>query len=617
MTTEPRTTVLSALYHQEGYISAVWETSPSVALTAFALTITYLREGGLGRDAWAVEDGLARAAGLPYRFEPGVQYALIVTPFDGEQLLPSSPPMPIANPLRSVADDDRAAEADSGGAATDGSANPYRLEFVERLPYTPLFIDAGWNVVKVKLSGLDGKALDKQPIHWRVPPEFKGVRLEKTNPTTTGPDGVAANRIRIDRGAQVSDLLTVSAWYEPLNGASGIWANHVAALFEAVEVRVFCSFARDSAHPWTSGGTPKADELVTATATVLDDRSRPVRGLRMAWRMHPNAASAAYEPTAHGGLRQLAWTDAPLYERGFAAYTTELGRTTIKFANYAPQIMGVAPTVNAEEYPYHVMFSAVDLGTGNGTAVGLPLVGGVLDLDRYPDTVPVTVSPDVGVSCDAAIWLNDGFVARVYIGTAEQPGLVRVPSEYFVPGERNGIGYIKSDVFGNGADSILSKFGVRGQARIPQPTPGGTLAEPRFVARDVRIVNDSVIAGGLALWIPADTAIAAGDEIRLRIYLEGYYQNTDFKRYGFYEMTHGVQVGDVADGFLLIVDEAELHGYAASLKGEPGRFVAQYVAVASVGTTRYSKLLSQAMVTTVLDQASDWVAFDRELPASA
>jgi hypothetical protein len=614
MTTESRTTVLTARYHHEGYISAVWETSPRVALKAFALTVTYVRQGSSGQNTLAVEDGLARAAGLPYQFEPGVQYELIVTPFDGEGFLSPSRPVPIANPLQVVAGDDRFNEAAEAGARADGGADDrYRLEFVERLPYTPLFVDSGWNVVKAKLIGPDGKPLVKQPIHWRVPPEYKGVRLEKSVPTPTDDEGVAANRIRIDRGAQVPGLLTVSAWYLPPSSATDAAAHHTAALFESVEVRVFCSFARDSAHPWTSVGTPQPDELVTATATVLDDRSRPVRGLRLAWRMHPNAASAAYEPAVHGGLRKLAWTDTPAYEQGFGVYTGELGRTTIKFANYAPQIMGVAPTVNAEEYPNHAMFSAVDLGTGQGTAVGLPLAGGVLDLDQYPDTVPVKVSPDVGVSCDAAIWLNDGFVATVYIGTAEQPGLVRVPSEYFVPGEQpNRIGDIKSGIFGNGTDSVLSRFRVRGQAHIPRPTPGGTLAEPRFDARGVRIVNDSVIAGGLAVRIPAYAAIAAGDEVRLRIYLEGYYQNTEFKRHGFYEMTHGVQASDVADGFLLVVDEAELRGYAASPKGERGRFVAQYVVAAPAGTKRYSKLLSQDMATTVADQPSEWVAFDRE-----
>ncbi len=612
MTMAPRTTVLTARYHLEGYISASWDTSAPLALAAFALTITYVGQGSSGQDTWAVEDGMAGAAGLPYQFQPGVQYELIVTPFDGAGFVAPSRPFPIANPLHHVTDDP-STESASGGALAGGPASNYRLEFIERLPYTPLFIDSGWNVVKVKLVGADGRPLDKQSIHWRVPPDYKGVRLEKANPTTTGHDGVAANRIRIDRGAQVPDLLTVSAWYVPPGAPTEEPEHHVTALFESVQARVFCSFAKDSAHPWTTGGTPEPDELVTATATVLDDRSRPVRGLRMAWRMHPNAASAAYEPTVYGGLRKLEWTDTPAYERGFGVNTNELGRTTIKFANYAPQIMGVAPTVNSEEYPDHVMFSAVDLGTGSGIAVGLPLEGGVLNLDRYPDTVPVTVSTDVGVTCDASIWLVDGFVATVYIGTATQPGLVKVPSEYFVPGEQaNRIGYIKSGIFGNGTDSVLSKFRVRGAPRLPQPTPGGTLAEPRFEASGVEVVNDSVVAGGLALRIPAYTAIAAGDEVDLRIYLEGYYANTEFKRHGFHEMTHGVQTSDTADGFVLIVDEAELRGFAASLKNERGRFVAQYVVSAASGTKRYSKPLSKDMVTTVADQPSDWAAFDRE-----
>ena len=612
--TRSTTKVLSARYHEEGYVSAQWETTSPVALKSFALTITYEKKDGAGQHSFPVDDGLARTAGWPYTFEPGVLYKLVVTPFDGEGFQWPSPAFEIPNPLRPVADDTPPTGTQSDAAAHSGSPESYRLQFVERLPYTPLLIDAGWNVLKVKLTSADGKPLAKQPIHWRIPPGTQGVRLEKANPTSTGADGIAANRIYIDRGALMPSLLTVSAWYEPPGGRLDETAYHVAELFESAEVRVFCSFVRDSAHPWTDGPIPENEEFVTATATVLDDRSRPVRGLRMAWRMHPNAASVAYEVLGAQGLQRLHWKDLPAYERGFPVDTNAFGRTTIKFANAAPQIMGVAPAVNAEEYPTHAVFSAVDLGSGSGARAGLPLTPtGVLDLDQFPDTVPVTVSPEVGVTCDAAIWLNDAFVATVYIGTVSKPGLVQVPSEYFVPGKPNRIGYIQSGIYGNGTDSVLSRFPVTGKAHIPQPMPGGTLAPPRFEAGGVTIINDSVIAGGLALRIPAYASIAPGDDVTLRIYLEGFYQNSDFKKYGFYQMMRGVVPKDVQNGFVLIIDEAELRGYAASLGGTPGRFEAQYEVSSLVGAKRFSQvLLNKHFVTTLPDLPSEWVAFDRE-----
>ena len=611
--TRSTTKVLSARYHEEGYVSAQWETTSPVALKSFALTISYEKKDGAGQHTFAVDDGLARTAGWPYTFEPGVLYKLVVTPFDGEGFQWPSPAFEIPNPLRAVADDNPSNGTKSEAAANGGSPESYRLQFVERLPYTPLLIDAGWNVLKVKLTSADGKPLAKQPIHWRIPPGTQGVRLEKANPTSTGADGIAANRIYIDRSALMPSLLTLSAWYEPPGGRLEETAYHVAELFESAEVRVFCSFVRDSAHPWTDGPIPENDEFVTATATVLDDRSRPVRGLRMAWRMHPNAASVAYEVLGAQRLQQLHWKDSPAYERGFPVDTNAFGRTTIKFANHAPQIMGVAPAVNAEEYPTHAVFSAVDLGSGSGPKVGLPLTGPVLDLDQYPDTVPVTVSPEVGATCDAAIWLNDAFVTTVYIGAAPQYGVVRVPSEYFVPGQTNRIGYIQSGVYGNGTDSVLSKFAVTGKAHIPEPRAGGTLAPPRLEASGVTIINDSAIAGGLALRIPAYASIAAGDEVNLRIYLEGYYQNTDFKKYGFYQMLRGVVPKDVQNGFVLIVDEAELRGYAASLAGKPGRFRAQYAVSPFNGAKQYSLVLvNDHFVTSLPDLPSEWVAFSRE-----
>lgn len=611
--TRSSTKVLSARYHEEGYISAQWETTSPVALKSFALVIMYEKNDGSGQSSFAVEDGLARIAGWPYTFEPDARYKLVVMPFDGEGFQSASPPFPIPNPLRTVAEDNPSTGAASDTAANSSSSESYRLEFVERLPYTPLLIDAGWNVLKVKLTSADGKPLAKQPIHWRIPPGTQGARLEKANPTSTGADGIAANRIYIDRSALMPNLLTVSAWYEPPDGKLGETAYHVAELFESVEVRVFCSFVRDSAHPWTENPIPEKDEFVTATATVLDDQSRPVRGLRMAWRMHPNAASVAYEVLGAQVLQRLHWKDSPPYERGFPVDTNAFGRTTIKFANSAPQIMGVAPAVNAEEYPTHAVFSAVDRGSGSGTQAGLPLTNGYLDLDQYPDTVPVTVSPEVGATCDAAIWLNDAFVTTVYIGTVPQYGVVRVPSEYFVPGELNRIGYIQSGIYGNGTDSVLSKFRVKGKAHIPEPTPGGTLAPPRLEAAGVTIINDSAIAGGLALRIPAYASIAAGDEVTLGIYLEGYYQNTDFKKNGFYQMLRGVVAKDVPNGFVLIVDEAELRGYAASSKGKPGRFRAQYAVSPLNGAKQYSQVLvNDNFVTSLPDLPSEWVAFSRE-----
>lgn len=598
-----QTRITAARYDREGYVSARWTVDSDAVLVGFALIIRSERPGQIAQSTTYVEDGGTRTlAGMPFSCEQGTNYQLIVTPYDDKGPLSSSDPFPIE-------------------IAVQAELEP--LEFTERLAYTPLLIDSGYNVVKVRLIAPDGTPRRNQPISWRIPPEYRKVLLETTKPTMTDNDGIAANRILVPGEAGVPDLLTVSAWCAPEGATSG--SDHVSALFRCVEPRVFCSFAQTFAHPLrdtSEPGKPQEpddDQLITATATLLDGKSQPIRGLRIALRMEPNAATLAYERVDAGTLpplrRQLRWQDWPPYERGFPLRTDNDGQCTVMFANAASQIMVVCPTVNAIQHQYYSVFTEVDYGTGEASpGPRLPLSPGtdnVLDLNRYPDTVPIVLPTEIGITADGAIWLNDAIVAVAPIGSMPAPAAIPVLSEYFVPDDRrNRIGYVEGDRAGNGQDSVLVYFKASGQPSVPQPVGGGSLAEPRFEAGGVKIVNDSVVTGGLPLRIPAYKGIALGDAIQLRIYLDGYYQGTASPKHGLITLSHAVEKSDLAEGFVVILDEALLRGYAASAKGRAGQFVAQYAVTQAGSPTAYSVALSRELVTSVPDRPSNWIALE-------
>lgn len=461
------------------------------------------------------------------------------------------------------------------------------LEFVERLPYTPLLIDLGYNVVKVRLTSASGEPLKGQSISWRIPPQYTGVRLESNKPTETDADGIATNRILIRPDAELPALMTVSAWLtDDLAGTQS--ANHVSTLFACVWPNVACSFTRRWAHKCKDTDTTDVsdDKLITATATILDDTGEPIRGLAFQWRMTPNAPTEAFERLPDGTLSKLKWRSTPFYEVGYPVKTNDDGQSTILFCNIATTLMGVAPTVDATLFSYRVVFTDVDLSDGQGPSIELPLDGQVLHLDKYPEKVPVGLPYQSG-----AAWLNGEIVQ--FFSHASPPTYLR--SLDFIPGLLNKIGYVSDLGSGNGQDSQLVAFKVDGRAAMPQPTPGGTLPSPELVAAGVSIVNDAVISGGLRVFVPPYGG-NEGDVVSLALYLNGWYQYT-YPHENYLSYTRTLSKDEAENGLFIVADEKSLLGYGHAPNGDLGTFRAQHTVAPRVGEPRYSVILTLGLDT--------------------
>lgn len=596
MENQSATRVLEAGYYDDGYAVVIWTTPDTEAPTAFVITLDGTG-GPIRKINEIVEDGAARSCAFACRLNASSKWTVTVTPMRGE--IPLAGSQPFAVPLRPL------------------PPGVQSLSFYERQPYTPLLIATGYNVVKVRLLDADGRPIKDAPIGWSVPPEYPGVRLLPSQGTKTNGDGIATVRVFVPGGEKAPASLTVSAWRNDPASAR----HHVAAVFDCAEPRVFCSFVQNYAHPLMdeegpingSSAVPAEDQLISATATILDDEGTPIRGLAFSWRMDPNAATHAYVRGPDGALVPWPATLSPPYESGFRMSTDDRGQSTILFANSRPQIMEVSPSFNDTDVPYRVVFTAVDLGLGELPRLLLPLggSGNRLSLSDFADTVPVTVPLQAGDGYNTAIWLNNDIVSIVYQGVSETPtNPIPVPSWRFITGNaRNSAGYVRGQLSGNAEDSRLAYFQVDGAARMPEPQPGGTLDMPRFEQGPVSIVNDSTIAGGLRIRIPAYAGIAFGDRGALRIFIKAFYQNSAYEKFGFLTLPYEVGRGDHDGGFVIVVDQNDLTGYGLSPRGQPGTFVAQYsVEQSRLPQPAYSRLLTAQIVTTVPYKEQTWVA---------
>jgi len=589
--------VTMANYDPRGFVAVRWTTPDEDRATGFILSVQGVRVGERTIATFYVEDGMSRLAGFPHPLLAWFDYTISVTPYRGDAVLAGSPWFPIS----------------------EGGQSPRQgLAFVERLPFTPLLLDVGYNPVKVRLLSHDGTPMPNQPIRWSVPSEYPSVRLESDSVTYTDKDGVAVKRIRVGTSPKLPDLLTVSAWADPPPLPDpGEAPPHVSTLYACVRPRVSSSFMEKYAHPLLQTSEPSSDQFIVSTTTILDEQSRPIRGLRFAWRMEPNAATLASELTLLGTLKPLEWISTPSYEAGFPAFTNERGQATILFANAQPTIMTFAPALNATEFQNQVVFTAVDLGLGDDGSLGLPLEGNVLNLDKYPDTVPVTLPVGTRLPNKVAIWLNEDIATIVYRqGSPLNGEPIEIPSWRFVSGDTlNAAGCIRGDAYGNGEDSRLAYFRVEGQARVPAPVQGGTLPPPELVQGGVSVIDDSTISGGLQTRVPQYPGMEVGQRVTLNVFVSGYYQGTRFPKVDYPIVTYEVGASDLKDGFILVLNEDDLTGFGTGPTGQTGEFIAQYVvsrARNGSAPSLFSRLFSIPIVTTVPNKSSDWIALQFE-----
>lgn len=589
--------VTMAHYDARGFVTVRWTTPDEDRATGFILTVQGVRIGERSMSSFYVEDGRSRAAGFPYTLSDEFDYTISVAPYRGDAVLPSSPWFPISE---------------------QEQPTMQALTFVERLPFTPLLLDIGYNPVKVRLVSRDGMPMRNQPIRWSVPDEYPSVRLESDSVTYTDSDGVAVKRIRVGASPKLPDLLSVSAWWDaPHPPHPSEPPHHISTLYACVRPRVSSSFVQKYAHPLLQTSEPSGDQFIVSTTTILDDRSRPVRGLRFAWRMEPNAATLARELTLLGTLKPLEWVSSPSYEAGYPAVTNDRGQATILFANAKPTIMTFAPALNSTEFQNQVVFTAVDLGLGDDGSLGLPLEGNVLDLNKYPDTVPVTLPIGARPPNKVAIWLDEDIATIVYRqGSPLNAEPIEIPSWRFVSGDTfNAAGCIRSDSYGNGEDSRLVYFKVQGRARVPAPVQGGTLPPPGLVQGGVRVVDDSTISGGLQIRVPRYQGIQTGQRVTLNVFVSGYYQGTGLPKVDFPVVKYEVGSADLQDGFILVLNEDGLTGFGSGPAGQTGELIAQYVVSRSQSGSDaplYSRLFSVPIVTTVPNRPSDWIALQFE-----
>lgn len=596
------TRVTAARYDAQGYALVQWVTEGlERPATSFLVSMRGVRPGETMKENFVVEDGMSRSGSFACELSAGLSYMVCVTPARGDEMLPGSPWFPL-------------------------ELGPQRLShfaFVERLPYTPLLLDMAYNVVKVQLRLPDGTPMARVPIRWSVPPAYPSVRLESKQATYTDANGIAANRILVSDARDLPGLLTVSAWSdEPSANA----AAHMSALFACVRPRVFSSFVRNYAHPIhdegnlaSGAGALTDDELITSTTTILDDKNRPIRGLRFAWRMEPNAATYAFSRASPDGpLEPLQWTTKPIYELGYAGYTNDQGQATISFANTASTIMTFSPAVNSIEYQNDVVFTDVET-RGTMAPLSLPLNRNTLELNAYPESVPVTVPFGPISAGRVAIWLNQDIASIVYRTHAAQisgPMTIEIPSWRFPSNVTNAAGYVQGDLYGNAEDSRLVRFQVEGHAQLPKPVdvPSSAPRAPELVRPGVTVIDNSTIANGLLIRVPVYPKMTAGQRVSLNLFISGYYQGTNALKYDYPTLRHDVETDDLSGGFVLVVDEELLTGFSQSREGRPGSFIAQY-SIATPGAIGspspvYSRQFVVAISTTVPYRPSDWVALD-------
>ena len=593
--------VTSAHYDPQGYVLVQWVADGlERAPTSFVLSVRGVGPGETTIESFVAEDGMSRTCSFACELSDSLRYTIAVTPFSGDEMLGGSPWFPL-----------------TFGPPPQLS----HFAFVERLAFTPLLLDMAFNVVKVCVLRMpDGAPVAGVPIQWAVPPAYPSVRLESKQATYTDAQGIAVKRILVADARDLPSLLTVSAWHDEAGARA---AAHTSVLFACVRPRVFSSFVRNYAHPlYDDPNSPTSeltdDELITSTTTILDDKNRPIRGLRFAWRMEPNAATCAFGRASSDGSREpLRWTDKPKYELGYAGYTNEEGQATISFANTAPTIMTFSPAVNSIEYQNDVVFTHVDSG-GTAPPLSLPLNRNTLELNTYPESVPVTVPFGSVPAGRVAVWLNQDIATIVYRSHVSQvsgPETIWIPSWRFSSDNTNQAGYIQGDMYGNAEDSRLIKFQVIGQAQLPRPVevPKDAPAAPELVRPGVTVIDNGTISNGLLVRIPAYPTIKVGQRVSLNLFISAFYQGTNSPKFDYPTLRHDVEIDDFG-GFVLVVDEELLTGYSSSRNGAPGTFIAQYSieTPASVGPSSpiYSRPFSVPISTTVPHKASDWVALD-------
>lgn len=454
------------------------------------------------------------------------------------------------------------------------------LNFLYPLPFTPLLIAEGSNQLVVRLEVPDGTPVKGQTIHWLAVADSALVQLTAQQ-TQTLEDGTSTNSIEIL--GSLPDLLTISVW-------SDLDPRHFSTLYECVKLRSWVSMKSSigQLYPRGSNERPKEAQQIGVTTTLLDETSRPVRGLRCHWGGSPNPPTSAWEPIA-GGLLVPLVPD----KDGYPFETNSQGRATISFSNAATTICQLNLNVNnVAQDSRPAVFTNIENGNGDLPPIIFDFDNdGRVDLDKYDDKgVAAYLPTSIGSGYYVAIWLNEEIVAR---GTPEYDYSVTplyIKKSYFqTDGANNTAGYIISSPAGNGKDSKLRVFPVIGTIPAPQPpVVTRTYDQPSIVPPIWTVVNASTVAGGLELSIPPYTGIADGDKVTINIYLEGYLGGTNVKKYGFVTMEHDVADGDVDNGFTVVADESNFVGYYRSTPGNAyGKFRAEYV----VNGTQYSELL--------------------------
>ncbi|GLU32407.1 hypothetical protein WKR88_02465 [Trinickia caryophylli] len=456
-----------------------------------------------------------------------------------------------------------------------------KLRFAYPQPFTPLLVGPGGNKVTVQLTPREDQALRGQPIQWKVEPSGS-ISLGDGPQTQTLKDGTTANFLSVPE--PVDDLVTVSVW-----DGSQPDAAHYTTLFQCVVPRVWGSMDTNIVPTTPPATTPGSNQLITATATVVDDSSAPVRGLLFYWTGSPATPTSAYRVLPLGLEPVAGQAD------GYPCVTDDSGMGGLAFANTRPTIILLGIATNTTQR-YLVAFSDVAKGIGKLPPLIVPLGdGNVLDLDSQSDPlgVPIFLDPTLSSTQNyVMVWLNGVIAAVGYPGKDYTTTPLYVPKNYFKNEQAsNLIGAVISNVAGNGGDTGLLQFPAKGDVPVIEPPQRIRTLEAPTLVRGVGggAVNQSTLSGGLQIWIPAYDHIDDGDKIQIRMYLQGYFAGTTIKRYGLVQMEVTTSYGDVDDGLLVVANEADFAGYDVSSMGDVGVLQIEYI----VDGDEYSKLLTR------------------------
>lgn len=219
-----------------------------------------------------------------------------------------------------------------------------------------------------------------------------------------------------------------------------------------------------------------------------------------------------------------------------------------------------------------------------------------LDLDKwlgdfYPINIPskvLTIYNLNPLTTSGAIVINNKIVKQASLQELVQG--VNLAKGPLHTGEKNNFYYLLTTKDGSSYSGAIRKTKVIGSTpREPDDSLTRSLPAPQSV---VSTVNSSTIIGDLRLDIPNYQGKTLEDKIKVTVYLNGYYDNTNRQHTDTIELpVVEVKPDNLTTSITVKVAQADLVGYSNNASDIAGTFQAVYDVTPLTGPATHSKIL--------------------------